>query len=232
MMDDPFGRACLNYLEGNRGEVIEVESLECETHEMPVDYLFRSYKEMPLLEQKAMDMCRGTVLDVGAGAGAHAFYLQEKGVNVTCLDVSDGAIQCLRKRGLHAVQQSVYDYYSEEKYDTILLLMNGTGIAKSMGQFQELIKHLKSLLTSDGKILIESTDLIYLFEDDPHFIEMADSNYYGIVNYRMHYKDYHSDWFSWLYLDEESLIELVKKSSLKSKVLFRGDQMNYLVEVR
>lgn len=229
---DPFGQACLNYLKGSRGEVIEVESLECETHEMPVDYLFRTYEEMPKLEQKAMGLCKGRILDVGAGAGAHAYYLQEKGLDVTCLDISDGAIQCLKERGLKAIQQSVFEYESDKKFDTILLLMNGTGIAKSFDEFKSLIIHLKSLLTQEGKILIESTDLIYLFEDDPHFLDMANSTYYGLIHYRMHYNGFLSEWFPWLYLDEEKISVLVKQCNLSSKIIYLGNQMNFLVEIK
>lgn len=228
---DPFGKACLNYLKGKRGEIIKVESIECETHDMPVDYLFRSYDEMPELEQIAMEQVKGKVLDVGAGAGAHAYYLQDKGFDVTCLDVSDGAIQCLKERGLKAIQESVFEFEPQHNFDTILLLMNGTGIANDLNDFKRLILHLKSLMKEDGKILIESTDLIYLFEDDPNFIGMANADYYGLINYRMHYDEESSDWFTWLYLDQEKMEELVEECQLRMNILHRGEQMNYLAEI-
>ena len=45
---------------------------------IPLPYLFRDFDQMPAVEQRALELARGKVLDIGCGAGSHALYLQEK----------------------------------------------------------------------------------------------------------------------------------------------------------
>ena len=75
-MKDLFGKAILDYQTHNCPEDLITETSISEADEMSVAYLFRDFKEMPKLEQKALQLAKGKVLDVGCGAGSHSLYLQ------------------------------------------------------------------------------------------------------------------------------------------------------------
>ena len=145
-MKDLFGQALLDYQNGNYKEDIITSTNISDDDVLPIPYLFRSYKEMPKLEQKALDLAFGKVLDVGCGAGSHSLYLQnEKGLDVKAIDISVGAIEVCKKRGIKNVE--VLDVLKEvTQFDTILLLMNGTGVFQELNQVTKYLSHLISLL--------------------------------------------------------------------------------------
>ena len=132
-MKDLFGKAILDYQTNNAPENLITETTRSEEDVMSVAYLFRSFKEMPKLEQKALQLANGKVLDVGCGAGIHSLYLQnERNLEVHSIDISNNAVAACKLRGLLNVQvQNILEMdsdASDNKYDTVLLLMNGTGI--------------------------------------------------------------------------------------------------------
>ena len=99
-MKDLFGTAILDYQTNNSPEAIITETTISDADAMEVSYLFRSFNEMPKLEQKALQLAKGRILDVGCGAGSHSLYLEEKGLEVTAIDISENAIKACRLRGL------------------------------------------------------------------------------------------------------------------------------------
>ena len=54
MEKDLFGKALVDYLNGNHSEDIITSTNISEDDVLPLPYLFRSFKEMPELEQKAL----------------------------------------------------------------------------------------------------------------------------------------------------------------------------------
>ena len=109
-MKDLFGKAILDFQTNNSPQNLVTETNISEADEMPVAYLFRKYDEMPKLEQKALQMSKGKILDVGCGAGSHSLYLQEKGLEVTSIDISKNAITACHLRGLKTAKvQNVLD---------------------------------------------------------------------------------------------------------------------------
>ncbi len=100
MSKDPFGKALLDYQNNVAIKDIETFSSIAGKDVLPLDYLFRNYQDMPKLEQQALDLCQGKVLDIGCGAGSHSLYLQEKGFDVSAIDISKGAIEVCQLRGL------------------------------------------------------------------------------------------------------------------------------------
>ena len=119
-MADILGKALMDYHHGNYSEDIKTYSSLDEEDVIPVPYLFRTFDEMPKIEQKALQLARGKVLDIGAGAGSHALYLQKKGLDATALDNSEGCIKVCRERGIESSILSDILAYSGEKYDTLL----------------------------------------------------------------------------------------------------------------
>ncbi len=162
-----MGQAIADYHSTGQASRLRVFSSMFDEDEIPVAHLFRTYDQMPLLERQAMDLCRGRVLDVGAGAGCHALLLQERGLAVTAIDVSPLSCGVMRERGLADVRQcDIMQCDLKEQFDTILLMMNGLGIAGTVERLPDLLNHLRTMLSDDGQILTDSSDLRYIFEDE------------------------------------------------------------------
>src|SRR5690606_19608682 len=123
---------------------------------------FRDFQEMNSIEQKALELSKGKVLDIGAGAGSHSLYLQnEKKLEVLALDNSVKSIEVCELRGVKKVFCSDILDFPRQTFDTILLLMNGTGIFESLDRIDVYLEKLYSLLNENGQILIDSTDILY-----------------------------------------------------------------------
>ena len=226
-MKDLFGSAILDYQNGlNTEDLITATSIS-EEDILPISYLFRSYDEMPILEQKALDLCTGKVLDVGCGAGSHSLYLKQKGLTVKSIDISPKAIEVCKRRGLTNV--ACLDIINEEeKFDTIILLMNGSGVFRSLSQTPYFLNHLKNLLTTFGQILIDSSDISYMYEDHVNVNEL--SHYYGELDYYITYKGA-SEVLPWMYLDYDNLNAIAKEVGLKCELVLQGDHYDFLAKL-
>lgn len=226
-MKDLFGKAILDFQTNNSPEDIITETNISEADLMSVTYLFRSYNEMPKLEQKALQLAKGKVLDVGCGAGSHSLYLQEKGFEVTSIDISENAIKACQLRGLkNAKTQNILEL-ENEKFDTILLLMNGTGIFQTILESSKYLQKLKSLLNPNGQILIDSSDIIYMFDED----EVPTDNYYGELTFTISYKNETENPFPWLYLDYPLLEKLATENGLQCELIENGEHYDYLARL-
>ncbi|MGB6153791.1 MAG: class I SAM-dependent methyltransferase [Pricia sp.] len=232
-MNDVLGKALLEYQNGTYTEDIATFSSLDEEDKIPLPYLFRDFGVMPSLEQKALSLCKGSILDIGCGAGSHSLYLQKKGYMVTALDSSKGAIETCRLRGVEKrIHADILDF-ATEKFDTLLMLMNGIGIVGYLKNLGNFLTHLKSLLKPGGQILLDSSDIIYMFEeDDDGGRWVPDSgSYYGEVGFTMHYKDLKSKPFPWLYLDYSTLKNAATVSDLNCEMIEKGDHYDYLARL-
>lgn len=231
--DDPIGRAVYDFHFNSVNQPILVHSDDFDDDTIETSYLFRSYKQMPVLEKKAMNLCRGTILDVGACAGAHSLYLQQKGFEVFALETSALCCEVLKDRNiLNIIQHDIFSY-SQQTFDTILLLMNGTGIAGTLNGLDILLHLLKQLLNPGGQILMDSSDLIFLFEqeDGSALVEISADKYYGELIFRTEYKNWISEPFSWLYVDLSNLENAIEKNGLKLNKVFKGQHYDYLARI-
>lgn len=231
-MKDLFGKAILDFQTDNAPEAIITETNISESDEMDVAYLFRAFNEMPNLEKKALQLSKGRILDVGCGAGSHSLYLQEKGFDVTSIDISENAIETCRLRGLQkASVQNVLDV-KNDTFDTILLLMNGTGIFQTLAQTSSYLQKLKSLLAINGQILIDSSDIIYMYDEneDGSFLVPADS-YYGELTFTITYKNQVEEAFPWLYLDYNTLQNAAIANGLQCELIKEGKHFDYLARL-
>lgn len=228
---DLFGLAILDYQTNNKPENLITETNITEPDELEVSWLFRSYAQMPKLEKKALELSRGKILDVGCGSGIHSLYLKDKGFDVLPIDISRNAIEACHLRGLENAE--VNDIFNMAgNFDTILLLMNGTGICGKMSRLGEFLQKLKSLLNENGQILIDSSDLIYMFDEDEdggHWI--PSEGYYGELDYRVSYKGQTEPWFHWLYLDYNTLQNAAWANGLEAELIVEGEHYDYLAKL-
>ncbi|HCF04067.1 class I SAM-dependent methyltransferase [Flavobacterium sp.] len=232
-MKDLFGKAILDYQTNSSPENIITSTSISDEDEMEVAYLFRSFDEMPTLEQKALQLAKGRTLEVGCGAGSHGLYLQsERNIDVYSIDISKNAIEACTLRGLKNTQVIDVLNIENEKYDTILLLMNGTGIFETLDRTTVYLQKLKSLLQPSGQILIDSSDIIYIFDEDEDGGKWIPSdNYYGELTFTLQYKNETEIPFPWLYLDFNTLQNAAIANGLQCQLVLEGDHFDYLAQL-
>ena len=229
---DVFGNALWDYHQSPGDQELITWTSLTEEDPVPISYYFRTFDQMPLLEQKALEITYGKVLDVGCGAGSHSLFLQNKrNLSVTGLDISPLAIKISAERGLlHTVQQSIFDFH-QDNFDTILLMMNGPGVCGNLERLQLLLEKLKSLLNHKGQVLLDSSDLIYLFDETPEGEKIIPANhYYGELEYGLLYKN-NTQTFPWLYIDYDLLSHTAYHVGFKSTLILEGENWDYLARL-
>lgn len=233
-MKDLFGKAILDYQTNNNPQDLITETNISEADEMSVEYLFRDYKDMPAIEKKALQLAKGKVLDVGCGAGCHSLYLQNnKKLDVTAIDISTNAVEACKLQGIkNAEVQDIRFLADSEKYDTILMLMNGTGIFGKLQNIAAYLSKLKTLLVPGGQVLIDSSDIIYMFDEDEDGGKWIPADgYYGELTFSVSYKGETEDEFDWLYLDYNTLQNAAHANGLQCELVLEGEHYDYLARL-
>lgn len=230
-MKDLFGKAILDFQTNNSPQPLVTETNISDPDEMDVAYLFRNFDQMPQIEQQALALCSGSILDVGCGAGSHSLYLQQKNEEVTSIDISENAIKTCQLRGVkNPIMQNLLEV--EGKFDTVLLLMNGTGIFETLEKTDLYLKKLKSILNQNGQILVDSSDIIYMFDEDEDGGKWIPSdNYYGELVFTIHYKNQTEESFPWLYLDYNTLQNAAIANGLQCQLIAEGEHFDYLARL-
>ncbi|WP_257667693.1 class I SAM-dependent methyltransferase [Parapedobacter tibetensis] len=228
MAHDVLGNALSDYLHGIKKEQLLIHASYGIIEVMPMEEYFRQPPDFPELEHIAVALCEGNVLDVGAGAGSHALYLQSLGMEVEALEISPKACAVMKERGVRRVIQHDFFEYRSGKYDTLLFLMNGIGIAGSLDGLKKLLRHCKSLLNAGGQLLFDSSDIAYLYADGA--IEKP-QEYYGQIHYQYEYKGLKSPLFNWLFIDQKTLIQLAHADGWVVQVVYEDGNDQYLVRM-
>jgi SAM-dependent methyltransferase len=236
---DPMGAAIFDYHKnGAPAGKLVVHSSMFEDDEIPVDALFRSFAQMPVLEQTALRMAEGRILDVGAGSGCHCLALKEMGKNPAAIDISPLSVAVMTDKGIDARLMNLYDDKFKETFDTVLMLMNGSGIIGRLENMPAFFKKMKQILAPGGCILMDSSDLRYLYEDeDGSFeIDLADE-YYGLLDYQMEYVPFNKKAsvlgkpFDWLYVDFDTLSYYAEQNGFKAELVAEGEHYDYLAKL-
>ena len=244
---DPMGRAIAEYYKTGKADRLRVFSPMFEEDEIPLTTLFRNYEDMPEIERKALDLVKGRVLDVGAGAGCHSLVLQKRGVDVTAIDISPLSVDTMKKRGVKNVFEQDFftmegqameqrepsrDSVRRSQYDTILMLMNGIGIVGTLECMPAFFKQLDKMLAPGGQLLCDSSDISYVFETEDGIIELPDDmDYYGEQSFRMQYKDTIGESFPWLYIDADTLKQEAERSGYTVEIVAEGEHYDYLARI-
>lgn len=233
-MKDLFGQAIYDYHFNNSPENIYTETSISEEDVMEISYLFREFHDMPIIEQKAITLSKGKILDIGCGAGSHSLELQDNlKQDVTAIDISQKAIATCLARGIKKAKVSnMLELDENTKYDTILILMNGTGIFEKLTQIPVYLKKLKRLLSPEGQILLDSSDIIYMFEEDEDGGKwIPGTNYYGELTFKLKYKNEIEEEFPWLYLDYNTLQNAAIANGFKCELVMEGEHYDYLARL-
>jgi SAM-dependent methyltransferase len=230
---DPFGTAVMDFLEKKHDAVIQVSSnLEAE-ETIPVEYLFRNWEQMPEKEKFALSLTKGKILDVGAGAGAHTLALQSQSKDVTALDRSENCCKAMELQGVRKIiHRDFFQLEETEKFDTLLFMMNGFGLAGTLDGLDSFFQKCKTILKPGGRIIGESADILYMFEDeeeDGAYLIDLNGVYYGEVLYRMHYKNLTSEEFPWLYISSDLLTEAAANAGFEMLDFYEGEESDYMI---
>lgn len=230
---DPMGAAIADYFKGHKADRLRVFSSQFDEDEIPVEELFRTEKQMPLLERTALQMATGRILDVGAGSGCHTLALQEAGKEVHAIDISPLSVEVMKQRGVRSVSQTnLFNEQFADEYDTILMLMNGSGIIGKLENLPDFFRKMKLLLRPGGCVLMDSSNLSYLFEEEDGsiVIDLA-GDYYGEVDFQMQYKNVKGDSFDWLYIDFQTLSLYAAENGFTAELVKKGTHYDYLAKL-
>ncbi len=233
-MKDLFGKAILDFQTNNDPQDLITETSISEADEMSVAYLFRTYDEMPKLEQKALQLVKGKILDVGCGAGSHSLYLQnETNLDVTAIDISANAVKACQLRGIRNANVQDVMTLDNQQYDTVLLLMNGAGMCGRLKNVGAFLLKLKSLLNENGQILLDSSDIIYMFDEDDDGGKWipSENEYYGEVVFNIEYKGQKELPFNWMYIDYNTLQNAATANGLHCELVLEGAHFDYLARL-
>ncbi|UII29793.1 class I SAM-dependent methyltransferase [Fulvivirga ulvae] len=227
MHSDVYGQALSDYYHNGINSSLLLNNNYGDPEEMPVEVFFRSEDDLTDLEQYALHLCRGKILDIGAGVGVHSLILQQE-LEVAAIETSEKACEIMRKRGVHEVFcQNIFHWQTNNTYDTLLLLMNGTGISGTRDNFKRFLRKLGALLSDGGQIIIDSSDISYLYEG-----HLPSNTYFGEVLYQYEYKGLKGEWFPWLYLDQTTLIRVAGEAGFDTQIVYQGDEDEYLAVLK
>lgn len=226
---DPMGAAIKEYHQTGKAGKLRVLSSMFDEDEIPVAHLFRSLQEMSPLEQKALSMAHGRILDVGAGAGCHSVLLDD----VTAIDISPLSCEVMQERGIKSVHNiNLFDESLARPFDTILMLMNGTGIIGKLKNMPDFLDRIRLLLNKEGQLLVDSSDLKYLYENEDGTYDIDPlGTYYGEIDYQMIYKKVKGEPFDWLYVDFDTLKLIAESNGFNCVKVLEGEHYDYLAQI-
>ncbi|WKN42564.1 class I SAM-dependent methyltransferase [Tunicatimonas pelagia] len=221
---DVYGQALADYYYRQESLPLWVHTSYGTREEMPTAWFFRSPRNFPDLEQYALSLCQGSVLDIGAGVGSHALALQQQGFDITAIEASARATTIMTDRGVQQVQNINYRDYSGSQVDTMLMLMNGIGLVENLTGLSDFLQWAKHHLRPGGQLLFDSSDIAYLFQST----DFPEDYYYGEVQFQYEYREQYGEWFSWLYVDEQTLKRVAESCGWGCHTLFDDGSNQYL----
>jgi SAM-dependent methyltransferase len=221
----PLDAALAAYRAGRRQVELVLRTDVAEEEHVPVSLFFRPVESMPAVERRALAEARGRVLDVGAGPGAHAAPLAAAGHAVTALEILPVALAALHGGGVVDVRDGGLEALGpEERFDTVLVLMNGLGLPGTMAALDDFLAALAGHLEAGGRILADSTDPARWDVPD-------DGRYVGEVHMQLEFDGQAGPPFPFLFVDPEALAAACTRVGLTCEVLEREEDGRYLARM-
>ena len=231
---EPYGQALLDFFNGESLATIVAHRDDGLADDLPASVFFRAPSGFSPIEQAAMALCRGYVLDIGAGTGCHSLALQERGTRVLAIDVSPQAIEILSKRGVEECQQAdVFEFHGGPFY-TLLLMMHGIGMVEDLAGLDRFLNHAHNLLKPGGQFLFDSLDV--RCTDNPRHLAYQEANrragrYFGQIRLRFEYQGQSGPHFGWLHVDPDTLVDHGERMGWSCRVVSREDNGDYLAQL-
>jgi SAM-dependent methyltransferase len=228
---NPHQAAMWAYHRGDHDAVIVVYD-DFERDEVPVSYFFRSPDQFPELENRALDLCRGRVLDVGAGSGCHSLALQDRGLEVTAIEILPDLVDILRERGVRDVRLATWMDVDAGRFDTVLMMMNGLGLAETLPGLGGFLQHARRLVGPGGQILADSTDVRVRMDREAAgsgTLERPDGRYVGELHFQLEFEGRKGPPFGQLYVDPETLGRYALEAGWGCEILLAPDEYGHFL---
>lgn len=230
----PLGDALRAIHDGDDDAGLVVRSTLWQTETVSAREYYRpAGQPLPALERRALELCRGRVLDAGAGAGRHALELQHAGLSVVALDINPTAVAVMADRGVADPRLGDLMQHDGGPYDTVLMLQNGIGVVGDLAGLGRLLERLPGLLSDGGRLLLDSADLRATLGregTDPDAV-VEPGGYLGEVRFRLEFEGRRGPWYPWLFVDFRTLALLAGAAGLTARCLQQGDRGSYLAAV-
>ncbi len=231
----PLGAALLDFHRGESAVEIVVTSDLWEDEPTPVAAYYRPVEEaLPALEIEALELCRGRVLDLGAGAGRHAIELERAGHDVVAVDLLPEAVEIMRDRGVADARQGDLSLVVGERFDTVLMLMHGLGVVGDLHGLGRLFEELPKVLNPGGRLVCDSADLAaVLGVESPETLDdlLRPDSYLGEVEFSLRYGNLAGPRYPWLFVDPETLEIIAGAAGLAVEIAAEGERGSYLAVV-
>ncbi|MFL5493321.1 MAG: class I SAM-dependent methyltransferase [Gemmatimonadales bacterium] len=222
----PHGAAMLAFHRGDRDAAIVVYD-DYERDEVPIAYFFREPEEFPPAERLALDLCRGRVLDVGAGSGCHSLALQARGLQVTAVEALPELVEILRDRGVRDARLTTWADLVARPYDTVLVLMNGLGLAETLPGLPRFLRKMRRLVRPDGQLIVDSTDVRVRMDPEAGrsgALVRADGRYIGELHFQLEFRGRKGPPFAQLYVDPETLRRHADETGWTAEIVSAPDE--------
>jgi SAM-dependent methyltransferase len=230
----PHGAALLDYAQGETSAEVVVHGDDGDTEIVPVRVFFRGPADFSALEEAALDLCRGRVLDAGAGSGCHSLVLQEQGLAVCAIDIAPEAVEVMRRRGVQDARRADIFSFEAEPFDTILLMMNGIGVVGDLAGLDRFLAEVGRLLKPDGQILLDSYDPGWT--QDPveagcPGTRVRPGRYPGEMRFQLEYNGVTGPPLEWLFVDAGTLADHAGRAGWSCEVLWQEEEGHYLARL-
>jgi SAM-dependent methyltransferase len=225
----PHGAAMRAFHQGKRDATIVVYD-DYERDEVPIAYFFREPAEFPPAERLALDLCRGRVLDVGAGSGCHTLALQARGLQVTAVEALPELVEILRDRGARDARLTTWADLVARPYDTVLVLMNGFGLAETLSGLPRFLRKMRRLVRPDGQLIADSTDVRVRMDPEAGrtgSLVRADGRYIGELHFQLEFEGRKGAPFAQLYVDPERLGRHADETGWKTEIVSAPDEYGH-----
>ena len=231
---EPYGLALVDYLKGNKEAAIAVCRDDGLKSELPAKVFLRPPEEFSSIEKKALELCRGAILDVGGGGGSISLYLQSRRARIKAIDIIPELVGIMRWRGVENVEMTDIWQLDNAQFDTILLLGNGIGMVETIDGLESFLKKMSNHLKPKGQLIFDSLDIRNT--DIREHLKYQRNNkkagrYFGEIRLKFCYGENTGPLFGWLHLDPETLQEYAFKTGWNCNIVCKQDDGGYLAQL-
>jgi SAM-dependent methyltransferase len=230
----PYGLALLAFLQGDAQANLIIRRDDGVEGSLPVSHFFRQPGQFTTIEDTALGLSHGQVLDIGAGAGIHSLVLQSRGLRVTAIDLSPQAVEIMVRRGVVDVQCGDIFSFQGGLFDTLLMLGHGIGLVENRQGLERFLQQVGGLLRPGGQLLLDSLDVRRT--QDPSHLAYQEANrragrYPGEIRMQFAYNGQAGPYCGWLHVDAQTLGEQARQRGWGCEVVIEEESGDYLARL-